>query len=116
MTHPTPRHPVHAVHPFWGLALAAGCVASAYPVACAACELLVRVGVGPKQAVDLATVVLAVLMAPVPALIAFASFARWDAARRDRRAQGLCMHCGYDCHVTPDRCPECGRCPTSMGG
>jgi hypothetical protein len=71
MTHPTPRHPVHAVHPFWGLALAAGCVAS---------------------------------------------FARWDAARRDRRAQGLCMHCGYDCHVTPDRCPECGRCPTSMRG
>jgi hypothetical protein len=45
----------------------------------------------------------------------FVLIRNWRDARRKRAelrlARGLCPACGYDCRVTPERCPECGTVP-----
>ena len=94
-----------------GLFWAACCFACAYPIACGVCELLVRSGLTPKASIDAATVILALLMAPVPAIVFFATCAKHEALVTKRRAQHQCLHCGYDARATPERCPECGRRP-----
>ena len=101
---------------FRGLLWAACCFACAYPIACGVCELLVRSGLTPKASVDAATVILALLMAPVPAVIFFATCAKHDALLNQRRASQKCLHCGYDARATPERCPECGRRPFDRSG
>jgi hypothetical protein len=36
---------------------------------------------------------------------------RRQVLREYRKANGLCMACGYDIRATPDRCSECGAIP-----
>ena len=43
------------------------------------------------------------LMLPIPLTWAIST-----TRRRQRRATGLCLSCGYDLRATPGRCPECG--------
>jgi hypothetical protein len=50
---------------------------------------------------------LAITLALAGPLLAIAG-RRW-AIRRQRRAKGLCLSCGYDLRASPDRCPECGH-------
>jgi hypothetical protein len=47
------------------------------------------------------------LFALLPGMAAFGMFTG-RRRRRDRRANGLCIRCGYDLRSTPKRCPECG--------
>jgi len=46
----------------------------------------------------------AVWLPPIP----FAVLIRWRLVARHRLKRGLCVVCGYDMRVTPNRCPECG--------
>jgi hypothetical protein len=46
------------------------------------------------------------LVAPLVLVPARMAARRWRSRRR--RAQGRCVHCGYDLRASPDRCPECG--------
>ena len=47
----------------------------------------------------------AVLAAPA----AWRLLARPGAVRRERRAKGLCVRCGYDLRASVGRCPECAE-------
>jgi hypothetical protein len=50
------------------------------------------------------------LLTSVPSALWLAVHLR-QRRRRQRRAAGRCLQCGYDLRATPDRCPECGHAP-----
>lgn len=54
----------------------------------------------------------AVLFGIYPAALFYAAFKK---LRQQRRiASGLCSACGYDLRESRDRCPECGKVPTTL--
>jgi hypothetical protein len=54
---------------------------------------------------------LALLIPLTPALLAWYWWDRPRELRRERRATGLCVRCGYDLRGTPQQCPECPTVP-----
>ena len=58
------------------------------------------------------------LFVPIAAIVAMSGIVAAGSWRRQRRGRhrdraGLCPTCGYDLRATPERCPECGRCPAT---
>ena len=41
-------------------------------------------------------------------LVAWDHWRRWERVER-KRANHICLRCGYDMRATPERCSECGR-------
>jgi hypothetical protein len=55
----------------------------------------------------------ALLLIPLPFL--WLRDFRWRREHRRRIRLGLCLKCGYDMRVTPERCSECGTVPAKLG-